>query len=124
MPRAYSQDLRERVGKAIAAGLSARAAAAQFSIGVSTAIRWAQRWRAEGHVKARAMGGDRRSRLTEHRGTVLTVLAGQPDLTLQELRTALRAEGIVVGLGTVWRFLAAQKITLKKNAARRRAGPA
>jgi transposase len=124
MPRAYSQDLRERVAGYVATGLSARSAAARYEISVSTAIRWAQRWRGEGHVRARAMGGDRRSRLIDHRETVLSLLAAQPDLTLEEIRTALRAKGIGVGLGTVWRFLAAQKITLKKNSARRRAGAA
>jgi transposase len=61
------------------------------------------------------MGGDRRSRLSDHRETVLSLIAAQPDLTLQEIRTALRAKSIVVGLGTVWRFVTAQKITLKKT---------
>ena len=44
---------------------------------------------AEGHAKARAMGGDRRSRLTEHRVAVLTLVAHKPDLTLAEIRGEL-----------------------------------
>jgi transposase len=64
MPAPYSQDLRNRVASAILGGSSARRAADRFGIGISTAIRWAQRLQAEGHVEARAMGGDRRSRLT------------------------------------------------------------
>jgi transposase len=68
------------------------------------------------------MGGDRRSRLTGHRATVLTLIAHKPDLTLAEIRAELaERHGISVGLGTVWRFLAAQGITLKKKSARRRA---
>jgi transposase len=68
------------------------------------------------------MGGDRRSRLTGHRVTVLTLIAHKPDLTLAEIRDELaERHGISVGLGTVWRFLAAQGITLKKKSARRRA---
>ena len=51
-------------------------------VSVSTTIRWAQRLRAEGHARARAMGGDRRSRLPEHRAAVLELVAKQPDLTL------------------------------------------
>jgi transposase len=79
-------------------------------------VRWAQRLNAEGHAEARAMGGDRRSRLTGHRATVLTLIAHQPDLTLAEIRAELaERHGICVGLGTVWRFLAAQGITLKKS---------
>jgi transposase len=118
MPAPYSQDLRERVIGFVEAGASARTAAKRFniSISISTAIRWAQRWRAEGHTKARAMGGDRRSRLTEHRCVVLELVARQPDLTLQEIRSALAASGISVGLMTVWRFLAAHKLTVKKRA--------
>src|SRR4051812_45177605 len=115
MPGPYSQDLRDRVASANSGGSSARAAAKRFSISESTAIRWAQRLSAEGHAKARAKGGDRRSRLTEHRVTVLTLVAHKPDLTLAEIRGELtERHGITVGLGTVWRFLAAHDITLKK----------
>jgi transposase len=117
VPAPYSGDLRDRVAAAVASGTSARAAAGRFGVSVSTAIRWAQRLRAEGHARARAMGGDRRSRLPEHRAAVLELVAKQPDLTLQEIRGALAAEhGIAVGLTSVWRFLKAQQITLKKRA--------
>jgi len=62
------------------------------------------------------MGGDRRTRLPEHRAAVSELVAKQPDLTLQEIRGALAAEhGIAVGLTSVWRFLKAQQITLKKR---------
>ena len=116
MPAPYSQDLRERVIGFMALGGSARRAAARFDISVSSAIRWAQRWRAEGHARPRAMGGDRRSRLVEYRARVLQLVAQQPDLTLQEIRSALVSScGITVGLSTVYRFLDAHKLTLKKR---------
>jgi transposase len=116
VPTPYSQDLRQRVISFVALGGSARAAAVRFDISVSSALRWAQRWRAEGHVRPRAMGGDRRSRLSEHRARVLQLVAQQPDLTLQEIRSALAAWGVIVGLSTVHRFLGAQNLTLKKRA--------
>src|SRR3954465_12856035 len=116
MPAPYSQDLRERVIGFMELGGSAQAAAARFDVSVSSAIRWAQRWRAEGHARPRAMGGDCRSRLGEHRAMVLQLVARQPDLTLQEIRSALAAScGITVGLSTVHRFLGAHKLTLKKR---------
>ena len=115
MPAPYSQDLRERVIGFMALGGSARAAAVRFEVSVSSALRWAQRWRADGQVCPRAMGGDRRSRLSAHRARVLQLVARQPDLTLQEIRNALAAYGITVGLSTVHRFLAAHKLTLKKR---------
>jgi len=117
VPAPYSQDLRDRVIAAVAAGKSARAAAIWFGISVSTGIRWVQRWRAEGHAAARAMGGDHSSRLRDHRETVLQLVARLPDLTLAEIRERLRAEhGVTVGLTTVWRFVEANKLTLKKRA--------
>jgi len=116
MPAPYSQDLRERVIGFMALGGSARAAATRFEISISSAIRWAQRWRAEGHARPRAMGGDRRSRLSEHGARVLQLVAQQPDLTLREIRSALAVScGITVGLSTVHRFLGAHNLTLKKN---------
>jgi transposase len=100
----------------MALGGSARAAAWRFDVSVSSAIRWAQRWRAEGHARPRAMGGDRRSRLREHGTRVLQLIAQQPDLTLREIRSALAAScGITVGLSTVYRFLVAHNLTLKKR---------
>jgi transposase len=91
--------------------------AGRFGVSISTAIRWAQRLRAEGHAQARAMGGDHRFRLAEYRTAVLELVAQQPDLTLQEMRGALAAGlGVTVGLTSLWRFLKAQKITLKKRA--------
>ena len=123
MPAPYSGDLRDRVAAAVGAGASARSAAGRFGVSVSTAICWAQRVRAEGHAQARAMGGDHRSRLVAHRPAVLELLAKQPDLTLQEIRGALAGHGISIGLSSLWRFLKAQNITLKKEPPCRRAGP-
>src|SRR5919107_3590375 len=124
MPAPYSKDLRERVIGFMALGGSARAAAVRFDVSISSAARWAQRWRAEGHARPRPMGGDRRSRLGEHRAKVLQLVTRQPDLTLQEIRNALAAWGITVGLSTVHRFLGAQNLTLKKEPTCGRAGPA
>jgi transposase len=115
MPAPYSQDLRERVIGFMALGGSARAAATRFDVSISSAARWRRRWRAEGHARPRALGGDRRSRLRGHRAKVLQLVAQHPDLTLQEIRSALAASGITVGLSTVHRFLGAHHLTLKKR---------
>src|SRR5882762_9033768 len=57
MAAPYSGDLRQRVAAAVAQGASARSAAGRFGVSVSTAIRWACRWRAEGHAAPRSDGG-------------------------------------------------------------------
>lgn len=41
MARAYGHDLRVRVLDAVGAGLSRRAAAARYRVGIATVIRWA-----------------------------------------------------------------------------------
>ena len=89
------------------------ASTSQLAAGLPRTLSEAQRLRAEGHARARAMGGgDRRSRLAKYRAAVLELVAKQPDLTLQEIRGALAAgHGIAVGLTSVWRFLKAQQIT-------------
>jgi hypothetical protein len=91
MPVPYSQDLRTRVARAVSGGSSARPAAERFGIGISTAIRWAQRPQAEGHVEACAMGGDHRSCLSGHRESGRRLIVHQPDLTLEKIRTVGRA---------------------------------
>jgi transposase len=62
------------------------------------------------------MGGDRRSAGTEaHAATILARVEARPDLTLEELRVALAAEGVAVSYGALWRFLHRHKITRKKS---------
>jgi len=118
MARPYSLDLRERVVGAIEGGMSRREAADVFGVSPSTAVKWMRRRRDSGSVAAGAMGGDRRSRLGGERSFIEEQLEAENDMTIEELRAALRARGVVVGYGTVWRFLTKEKITLKKNRAR------
>ncbi len=124
MARPYSLDLRERVVGAVEGGMSRREAAEVFGVSPSTAVKWLRRQHDSGSVAARAMGGDRRSRLGCERSFIEEQLEAVNDLTIEELRAVLRERGVVVGYGTVWRFLAKEKITLKKNRARIRASAA
>jgi transposase len=122
MMKPYSQDLRSRVVAWVEGGASCREAAEQFSIGVSSVVRWMQRFRRTGCVWAKPMGGDHNSRLGGERDWLLARIAAVPDLTLEEIRRELAGRGVSVGYATVWRFFAKENITFKKNAARRRAG--
>jgi len=125
MGKSLSLDLRERVVAAVEAGASRRQAAAQFGVGVSSAIRWVRQWREQGSVAAKPQGGDRRSeRIEGHADFLLGVVEQTPDVTLEELRAMLRDRGLGVGIGTLWRFFDRHDISLKKNRARRRAGAA
>ena len=121
MPKPYSQDLRERVVRAVEAGASCHEAAAAFEVSVSSAIRWVARWRQTGLVAAKPMGG-KRSPLDAHKDWLLALIAAEPDLTLEEMRARLRGRGILVSTSMVWRFFDRHNITFKKKPARRRAG--
>ena len=121
MARPYSEDLRERVVRAVEGGLSRRRAAAVFEVGIATVIAWVRVWRESGRLSAKPMGGDHSSRLRDERDWLLQRIEEAPDLTLEELRAELAGRGKRVGYGTVWRFFAAEGISFKKNRARQRA---
>ena len=114
---ALSMDIRKKVIKAIAGGMSRRQAATRFDIGPATAVRWAKRVEILGSVAPSRMGGDRRSRRIEaHAEFILAQLEEQPDLTILELREKIRERhGVGFGHATIWRFLARHKITRKKK---------
>ena len=126
MARTLSQDLRSRVIVAVDGGMSCRAAAGRFGVGVATAVRWVHVWRSTGVATARPKGGDTRSHRVEAFGDViLAAIDAELDITLTELTDMLRQEhGASFARSTIWRFLDRQGITFKKNRARQRAGSA
>ena len=115
MGKSLSEDLRRRVIRAVSAGASRRQAAERFGVSASSAIRWVQRWEAEGHVSARPQGGDRRSQRIEAEAEfILGQVAQTPDITLAELQAKLRERGVSVGISTLWRFFDRRGMTFKK----------
>jgi transposase len=92
-----------------------------FDLGISTVVNWVRRLRETGSIAAKPMGGDHRSRLTGERDWILQRIEQAPDLTIEELRDELKARGVIVGYGTVWRFFERENITFKKKRAGSRA---
>ena len=116
MSKALSVDLRDRVVAAIDEGMSCRQAAARFGVSASSAIRWRALVRERGDARPGPLGGDRRSeRIERHSALILGLVDQKPDATLAELLAALAEQGVVVGMGTLWRFFDRRKITLKKS---------
>ena len=121
----YSNDLRVRVIQVVEGGGAARAAARQFFIGGSTAIRWAKRWRETGSYEARSNKGQSRSPLKKQEEWLLELVGREPDLTLEEIQARLlEVQGQKAGIGSVWRFFHRHGISFKKKRARGRAGSA
>lgn len=116
MGRAYSADLRGRVLDAVAAGSSARSAAARFGVGVATAIRWVRRHRETGERTARRQGHPARSKLDPHAAFLMGLIEETVDITLAEMQERLASErGIRAGIGTLWRFFHRRGVTVKKR---------
>lgn len=126
MPRAYSQDLRNRVIDAVMLdGLSCRAAARRFEISEPSAIKWLQHYRKTGERGPRGTGGHRRSVLKPHRAWLISVLTAEPDLTLEALSARLAGElEVRADTSMLSRFFRRERISFKKNPARGRARPA
>lgn len=114
MPRPYSNDLRARVIEAIEAGASRREAAERYELSASVVVIWAQRWEKTGSVAAKPSGGST-SPLEDHAEFLLALIAGQPDLTLDEIVAAMDKRGIAGSRSAVWRFFDRRDISFKKN---------
>jgi transposase len=123
MTKPYSADLRIRAVEAVANGMSRRRVAKLFKLGVSSVIRWADRHEQTGTAAAKPMGGSRGTSIAgEDREWLLELIARQPDMTLEEMRHELAGQrGLSVGHGTIWRFCDREKLSFKKNSARRSA---
>ena len=117
MAKTYGEDLRGRVLAAVEGGMSRRAAAERFKVGISTAITWVRAWREDGRSAAKRKGGDTRShRIEAHRDAILGAIEAQKDITLAELGSVLAQDhGLRVAASTVHRFLVRHRITLKKS---------
>ena len=120
MSRPYSLDLRERVVLAVAEGSSRRSAARRFGVSVATAVRWTQRHRQTGSVKASRMGGRRPYALEAERDWLLARIAEKPDLTLRALAAELAERGVKVSYFAVWHFFEHEGVTFKKKSTRGR----
>ena len=122
MARPLSQDLRERVVRAVLdGGLSRNQAAAQFKVAVSTANLWVRRFQATGSLGPGQIGGHKPATLSGAHRDWLLARCGSGDFTLRGLVAELAAaRELKVDYVSVWRFVRAEGLTHKK----RRPGPA
>src|SRR6266581_357563 len=114
MPRAYSADIRGRVIARVESGASRREAAEQFEISPSAAVKWVKCFRDTGCCAAKPRGGST-SPLEQYADWLLTLVSKQPDLTLDEVVSAMHKHGIPGSRSAVWRFFQRHKITFKKS---------
>lgn len=115
MTRAYSEDLRIRVVRAVEAGSSRRSVAFKYAVSISFVIKLVQRWRASGTVAPRGTGGRKVHALERHAALVDRLLTEKRDITLEEMRVALATAGVVIGRSSIDRYLKARGLTRKKR---------
>jgi transposase len=100
MPAAYSADIRGRVS--VESGSSRCAAAEEFDVSASSAIKWVAAYRTTGSCAAKPRGGST-SPLEKYANFLLTLIEG-PDLTLDEVVCAMRKRELPGSRTAVWRF--------------------
>jgi len=121
MPKAYSADMRARVIARVESGGSRREAAEHYEVSASTAVIWVKCFRETGRCAAKPRGGSV-SPLEEQAEFLLALIDEQPDLTLDEVVSAIRRHKVPGSRTAVWRFFQRHKITFKKSVARGGAG--
>lgn len=122
MGRPYSDDLRERIVRAVDDGASRRKAAEAFGVSASCAVKLVRLWRETGSVSPAPQGAPKRSKLDPHAEWLLGLVKTEPDITLEEIRSRLEGQSARASIGLIWRFFDGHAISFKKNRARRRAG--
>ena len=115
MTKPLSMDVRERLLAAVEAGGSCHAVAERFAVSASTVIKLMQRFRAEGTIAPRKIGGSLRPVLEPHYDRVRALVGETPDITIDDLQARLAAEGILVSRSPLGRCLLALQLTRKKR---------
>ncbi len=115
---ATSEDLRIRLVRKVASGMSRRQAAAHFDVSASSAVRFVKRYEEEGTVAVRRPP-PRKRRLDPYGEDILRWIEATPDLTLHELSQRLQdVHDVTASTSTIDDWLRARKISFKKNRAR------
>jgi transposase len=118
---AYSQDLRDRVLRALERGERPTAIARRFEVSRMWVHRVRARWQKGGLRCSLPMGGYRRLRLAGLEPVVRSWIAQKADLTLAETCARLAARGVTIRVPALWHQLDQWGLTFKKNPARQRA---
>jgi transposase len=117
MPAPLSQDLRERIVRAVEKGSSIRQAALRFDVSPSAAVKLVRRVRESGSPLPARFGGHRRPVLDAHDALVRSLLDAKSDITLVEIQAELARRGVVVrAVSTILRWLRRAGLTRKKRA--------
>lgn len=118
---AYSQDLRDRVLRALDRGERPTEIARRFEVSRMWVHQVRARLEQEGRRGSLPMGGYRKSRIADMESQIRGWIKKEVDLTLAEMCERLEEHGVMIKVPALWHQLDKWKLTLKKNPARQRA---
>jgi len=119
--QAYSQDLRERVLRAIERGDRPTTIAARFEVSRVWVYQIKKRFKQEGLRHSFQIGGHRKSRLAPMEDQIRTWIKEEVDITLSELCDRISKQGIDIKVSALWHQLDKWGLSFKKNSTRQRA---
>jgi transposase len=105
MPRPLSNDLRERIVRAVDGGPSRNATARKLDFSVSAMVKLSQQWKTTGSYLPKRVGGQRKHLLAGHGDKVNRLLSEKPDITVTEMQARLLAVRIKASQSAITRFL-------------------
>jgi transposase len=118
---AYSQDLRDRVLRALERGDRPSDIARRLEVSRVWVYEVRKRFRDQGERCSHRMGGYRRSRIAHLEMNLRAWIKAEPDLTLAQLCERLAQQGVQIKVPALWHQLNKWNLSFKKNAARQRA---
>lgn len=119
--QSYSQDLRDRVLRALERGERPTAISRRFEVSREWVYVVRNRLRDSGVRHSFRIGGHRVSRLEPLQATIHKWIAAHVDLTLTEMVDRLQKRGVMIKSPALWHQLNKWGLSDKKNAARQRA---
>ncbi len=117
----YSQDLRDRVLRALERGDGPTEIAKRFEVSRQWVYLVNDRFQCDGARSGLQRGGYRKSRVAGVESTMRQWLKAEPGLTLAQLCERLEEQGIVIKPSALWHQMNKWGLSLKKNPARQRA---
>ena len=118
---AYSQDLRDRVLRAVDRGDGVTSIASRFEVSVRWVDEVKRRYLRHGERSSRPVGGYRTSRIAGMERQIRAWIKKEADLTLAEICERLSQHGIMIKVPALWHQLNKWGLSFKKNPARQRA---
>ena len=113
--QAYSQDLRERVLRALDRGDGPTEIARRFEVSRIWVYQVRNRMQQTGQRSSFQIGGHRRSRLAGMEAVLRGWILARPELTLVQLRERLAERGVSIKIGALWHQLNRWDLTFKKK---------